>query len=89
MKAIEAKPMRASIKPRNSKIAMSGLRSGPLILPEGVSVDGSLILFAEDETYLHCVLSVTGAYYGVFKSNDKNHMYQQLLKVNPLENTHD
>lgn len=65
-------------------IESCGIPYGVLNLPEGVSVDGDLIVFGEDELYLHCVISGSGGYYGVFKSNDDNHIYQQLLKLNTL-----
>ena len=60
----------------------SGIKPGPLNLPNGASVNGKLIAFAEDDAYLHCVIEPEGTYYGVFKSEDKNHLYQRLLKLN-------
>ena len=62
----------------------SGIKIGPLKLPEGMSTNtiGGLVAFGEDKKYLHCILSATGSYYGVFKSPDENHMYQRLLELN-------
>jgi hypothetical protein len=60
----------------------SGLEMGPLELPEGMSFEGDLILFGENAKYLHCVISGSGAYYGVFKSEDEDHMYRHLLLIN-------
>lgn len=60
----------------------SGIPRGKLTLPEGATVDGELIAFGEDELYLHCVVSETGNYYGVFKSIDDNHLYQRLVELN-------
>ena len=64
------------------KLNTSGIRKGPLKLPDGVLVDRELIAFGEDENYLHCVISQSGTYYGVYKSSDKNHLYQHLLRLN-------
>jgi hypothetical protein len=66
-----------SLNPKRSAIPR-----GPLILPEGVTVAGSLIAFGEDDRYLHCIVSDTGAYYGVFKGDDSDHLYQRLLELN-------
>jgi len=63
--------------PKRTKIKL-----GPLILPEYMSVDGEMIFVGENDTHLHCFFSSTGQYHGVFKSEDENHMYQHLLKLN-------
>lgn len=60
----------------------SGIQRGPLKLPEGAVVKGELVAFGEDESFLHCVISGTGDYYGVFKSEDDNHLYQHLKALN-------
>ena len=60
----------------------SGLPRGPLKMPQGVSMDGELIAFGEDEEYIHCVISSTGQYYGVFRSPDYDHFYQALRRAN-------
>ena len=60
----------------------SGIPSGKLVLPEGLTVDGDLIAFGECDMYLHCVISGSGEYYGIFKSEDKNHLYQHILNLN-------
>lgn len=61
----------------------SGIKRGPLKLPEGVSVNGELIAFGEDEEYLHCVISGTGDIYSVYKkSGESNHIYYELLRLN-------
>ena len=60
----------------------SGIPKGPLKLPEGVTVDGELVAFGEDESYLHCVVSNTGEYLGVFKVLDDKHLYRRLRRLN-------
>jgi hypothetical protein len=64
----------------NSK--RSPIESGPLKLPDEASVLGQLIAIGEDDRYLHCIVSVSGAYFGVFKSGDEKHLYQHLLRLN-------
>lgn len=75
--------MRAKLKDVKVKNP-SGISHGPLIVPEDWAIggDGQLIAFAEDNVYLHCVISTTGAVMSVYKSNDPNHMYQHLLSLN-------
>ena len=60
----------------------SAIQCGPLKLPDGVSVCGELVAFGENDTFLHCICSGNGAYYGVFKSDDTEHLYQHLLLLN-------
>lgn len=62
----------------------SGIKPGKLVLPDGLTIvdGGDLIAFAEDSTYLHCLIIPSAAYYGVFKSSDKDHLYQHLLRLN-------
>lgn len=59
-----------------------GIKPGPLRIPDGCSVDGNLIAIGEDDMYVHCIISNSGAYYGVFKSEDKNHLYREILRLN-------
>jgi hypothetical protein len=61
----------------------SEIQRGPLKLPNGVTVDGSLVAFGEDDDYIHCIISGSGTYYGIFKSKDADHLYQRLLELNP------
>ena len=56
--------------------------AGPLKLPNDVSVDGDLILIGENDEYMHCIISGSGAYYGVFKSHEENHLYKQICELN-------
>lgn len=64
----------------------SGLKSGPLTLPRDIlAIIGELIAFGESDRYLHCVISGTGTYYGVFKSDDENHLYQHILRLNLVD----
>lgn len=65
-----------------SGLSHCGVKSGILKLPEGVSVDGDLIAVGENETYLHCFISGRWSYYGIFKSDDENHLYQHILRLN-------
>lgn len=60
----------------------SRIQRGPLTLPEGANIDGQLIAFGENDGYLHCIVSGNGNYYGVFKSEDQNHLYQRLVELN-------
>ena len=64
----------------NSK--RSVIQCGPLKLPDGVTVCGELVAFGENDMFLHCICSGSGAYYGVFKSDDTEHLYQHLLRLN-------
>jgi hypothetical protein len=59
-----------------------GVKRGILKLPEGANVNGDLIAVGENETYLHCFISGCGAYYGIYKSDDENHLYQHILRLN-------
>ena len=61
--------------PKRTKIPL-----GKLKLPEGAS--GELLYVGEDDLYLHCFVVNSGAYYGIFKSDDDNHIYQHILKLN-------
>ena len=70
---------------------LSGLENGLLTLPDEIGLVGAqgandeniqLILFGENETYLHCVVVPHGTYLGVFKSSDPDHMYQHILNSN-------
>lgn len=61
-------------------IKHSGIERG--LLNTGEYIDNELIVVGENEEYLHCFDIKTGSYFGVFKSNDKNHIYQHLLKLN-------
>jgi len=60
----------------------SNINLGPLKFPKGMSVDGDLIAIGENDKYLHCIISGTGMYYGVFKSDDPDHLYQHLKRLN-------
>jgi hypothetical protein len=61
----------------------SPIERGPLVSPEGVNkTGGTLIAIGENDDYLHCILSDTGEYYGVLKSDDPNHLYQHILSLN-------
>ena len=60
----------------------STIPRGPLALPEGMTVAGSLIAFGEDDNYLHCIISDTGNYYGIHKSDDPQHIYHRLIELN-------
>lgn len=60
----------------------SGINPGILKLPDGVEINGELLAVGENNEYLHCFITGTGSYYGVFKSDDKNHIYQHLLALN-------
>ena len=64
----------------------TNLKLGPINLPDGVSVGfegkGRLIYVGEDDAYLHCFIDDTGCYYGIFKSDDDNHIYQRILDLN-------
>lgn len=73
--------MRATIKCLDVE-APSSIRPGPLELPDGLSVDGGLIAFAEDDAYIHCVIGGTGTYYGIYRSSDADHVYQRILALN-------
>ena len=57
----------------------SGIKIGKLKLPSGAT--GHLVAVGENETYLHCFYS-SGVYLGVYKSDDENHLYQHILKLN-------
>lgn len=61
----------------------SPIERGPLKMPDGATVYGSgdLIAFGENDTHLHCVTSA-GAYVGIFKSNDTDHIWGALLRHN-------
>ena len=61
----------------------SGLSKGKLALPPEAKVEGDLIAIGENESYVHCIISGTGDYYGIFKSDDPKHIYQLILKLNP------
>ena len=63
---------------------LSGLENGLLTLPDEIGLDENiqLILFGENEIYLHCVIVPHGTYLGVFKSSDPDHMYQHILNSN-------
>lgn len=65
-----------------SGLSHCGVKRGILKLPEGVSVNGDLIAVGENESYLHCFISGSGAYYGIYKSDDENHLYQHILGLN-------
>ncbi len=65
-----------------SGLSHCGVRRGVLKLPEGASVNGDLIAVGENENYLHCFISGCGGYYGIYKSNDENHLYQHILRLN-------
>ena len=63
------------VNPKRTSIPL-----GKLNLPEGVS--GELLYVGEDDEYLHCFGMDSGAYYGIWKSDDENHLYQHVLKLN-------
>lgn len=66
----------------DDNIKHSGIQAGTLKLPEGFSASGGgLIAVGENEMYLHCFMA-DGTYCGVFKSNEKDHLYQHLLALN-------
>jgi len=56
------------------------LELGKLKLPEGLS--GELLYVGENDTYLHCFEVNSGSYYGIFKSDDENHVYHHILNLN-------
>jgi hypothetical protein len=61
----------------------SGLANGSLIMPEGCMInDGELVKFGENDIYVHCIMTGTSAYYGIYKSDDPNHIYTHLRKAN-------
>lgn len=60
----------------------SGLKKGAIKLPEGIIANGDLILVGENEAYLHCFISGSWDYYGIWKSDDENHLYQHILRLN-------
>ena len=60
------------------------LKLGPIKLPEGVEAKGDLIYVGEDDTHLHCFVSTTGAYVGLIKTVEENHLYQRLLRLNTI-----
>ena len=60
----------------------TAIPQGPLKLPEGMNADGGLVFFGENDEYLHCIVAGTGQYLGVFKSEDPNHIFQYILKLN-------
>jgi len=60
-------------------IKYSGIERGILKMPD--SSMPPLIAVGENEIYLHC-FTQTGDYWGVFKSDDENHLYQHLLRLN-------
>jgi len=66
----------------SDNINHSGIPCGILKLPKDVIIDGELLAVGENETYLHCFITGSGNYYGIFKSDDENHIYQNLLKLN-------
>jgi hypothetical protein len=61
----------------------SGVKRGKLKLPDQIKIEdgGDLIAVGEDEIYLHCFFT-SGDYLGVYKSDDKDHMYQHILRLN-------
>lgn len=60
----------------------SQLRAGYLKLPYGSST--TLFAFGEDGTHVHCITG-EGTYYGIFKSDDPDHIYQLILKLKKQE----
>lgn len=63
----------------------SNIPLGVVKLPDEISVDGEVIVVGENDTYLHCFISNTGAYFGIYKSDDPKHIYQLILKLNLQE----
>jgi len=61
--------------PKRTKIPF-----GKLKLPEEVTDE--LLYVGEDDDYLHCFVVNSGTYYGIYKSDDKSHLYQFVLKLN-------
>lgn len=59
----------------------SSIERGKLKLPKGITSESDIIAFGENEKYIHCITS-DGNYMGIYKSNDENHIYQQILKLN-------
>jgi hypothetical protein len=61
----------------------SGVQRGKLKLPEQIKIEsgGDLIAVGEDEDYLHCFFT-TGDYFGFYKSDDEDHIYQHILRLN-------
>ena len=59
------------------------IQTGPLKLPEGTSIGdgGELIFVGENDEFLHC-FTTTGTYIGIIKSEEENHIYQHVLKLN-------
>lgn len=71
------------VTPENNKMNHCGIKCGPIKLPEGCYTEcGELIVFGENEDYLHCIFSKTGSYYGIYKSPDTNHIYHEILRIN-------
>ena len=60
----------------------SRIQRGPLILPDGATVEGQLVAIGENDDFLHCIVSGSGVFIGVAKSPDENHFYQHLLRLN-------
>ena len=61
----------------------SGIERGKLKIPGDIKIEDGIDLIAvgEDEIYLHCFFT-SGDYLGVYKSDDENHIYQHLLRLN-------
>lgn len=57
----------------------SGLLPGLLNTPK--EFDANLVLFGENDIYLHCI-TPKGGLLSVHKSEDSNHVYQHILKAN-------
>jgi len=65
----------------------SGLCNGVLKMPEGINLmnNEELVLFSECDIYLNCVFYPSGNLYRIFKSDDENHLYNHLLKINEVK----
>ena len=68
-------------EPVETGVLHCGIKKGVLKLPETWAVKGELVAVGENYGYLHC-FSGDGNYIGIYKSEDENHIYQKILKLN-------
>jgi hypothetical protein len=64
------------------KLLHSGIKKGILKIPDDWIVNGELVAVGENYTHLHCFITGDWNYIGICKSNDENHMYQQIIELN-------
>ena len=62
-----------------------GIQAGVLRIDDCWGFVGTLLAVGENEEFLHCFVIETGSYLGVYKSDDKNHLYQHLLNLNACD----